>query len=420
MSILNLFNTRTETPVSNVENRSSYNPSFLQELTKAVMNAESYAKGKVVINEQSSMTIAAVFSAVKLLSELTASLTIFHQKKDGNYYRNVTDSAVSKMLKRPAKAFTSYNWMQTMLMRLLLRGNAYAFISRQGSSIELIPIYDKPVDVKVSPDGTEVFYYINGTYFANYEMLHFRGMSLDGFVGISPIQYAARELRNAIDMERYMNKLFESGIMASGFFTTAERLSKASYERMKSDIESKSGIDRAGEARILDSGLKFERNTLSAADSQIIEWAGFSVEEVARIYRVPKHLLYLDAKGGSTRSFSTQAKEFLTYSLSPLLNNVEEEIGGKIINDTAYLTGAEKITFDTKTLLRSDPKERADYYRSLFSLGSIKPDEIRAEEGYEPIDGGDSTYIQLNLAPLGRFDELIEKNLSSQQQKAVD
>jgi len=420
MSIFSLFNAKPEDSGTNSELRSDYNPAFLTTLTQAIMQANAVSKGETPINEKTSLTIAAVYSAVKLLSEIPASLSILHQQKDGNYYKTIDDSVIARTLRKPSAAQTSFNWMQTMLMRLHMRGNAYAFIDKRELQAQIIPIYDQDVEVLVAPTGDEVFYRIGGQTFASYEIIHFRGMSLDGFVGISPIQWAARTLRNMIDSSRFMSKLFESGIMASGFFTTADRLGKSSYDRLKADIEQNSGINRAGKAKILDSGLKFERNTLSAVDGQIIEWMGFGVEEVARIYRVPKHLLYLDAKGGSTRSFSTQAREFLTYSLAPILNNVEEELAVKLFTTIQYDSGKERIKFDIKALLRVDPKERADYYAQLFNLGSITPNEIRSEEDLAPIEGGDSTYIQLNLVPLDKIEKIVDDRIMQQQVKTVN
>jgi len=301
-----------------------------------------------------------------------------------------------------------------MFMKMNLRGNAYAFILKSPTGEQqLIPIQGD-VTVSISPDGKEIFYSVSGTPFPSYEIVHFRGMSLDGILGLSPIYYAARVINNSIDSQKFMAKVYENGILTTGFFTTAEKLIDKTYQRLKEDIKNKSGIERAGEAQILEQGLKFERNTLSAVDTEILEQMNFSVEEFCRIYRIPKHLMYLDAKGGSTRSFSTQAREFLTYSLSPLLDNIEQELSLKLFSEVEFASGRSRIRFDTSELLRAAPDERSAYYKTLFNIGSITPNEIRAQEGMPPIEGGDTAFVQLNLSPIEQLEEIMADKINKQ------
>jgi HK97 family phage portal protein len=412
MGILSAFRTAPKEP----EQR-QYSPTWLQQFNMAFALANeggSAGTKTTILGEQEALTVSAIWSANKLLSEIPASLDVQHRVKDGDYFENVTDSSLARTLRKPNHFQSSYTFFQSMFMRMNLRGNSYAFIetSPRGDKI-LHPVIDD-VMVSESPDGTEIYYSINGKPFPSTEILHFRNLSIDGIMGLSPIYYAARTIHNAIDAERFMSKVYESGIMTTGFFTTAERLTEKSYARLKDDIKDKSGIERAGEAQILEQGLKFERNQLSAVDSAVIEQMNFSVEEVCRIYRIPKHLLYLDAKGGSTQSFGTQAREFLTFTLSPMLNNVEEELGQKLLTDEEYRSGDVKIRFDTKALLRVDPKERADYYKTMFNIGSMTPNEIRAEEGRKPIEGGDTAFVQLNLAPIEQLEEIIADKINQQ------
>jgi len=413
MSIFSAF----ATPQVKTENR-NYNPSWLQALNTAFYSSiNANGTSTTPVNEQQALTVAAVYSAVKLLSEIPAVLDIQHQilDKKSDYYAPTRTSTIAKLMQRPNSFQTSFTFMQSMLAKMLLRGNSYAFKKRTASGIqELIPVYGTNVQVSVSPEGDEVFYTINGVPFMADEVIHFRGMSIDGILGLSPIFYAARTLNNAIDSETYMNKVFESGIQASGFFLTAEKLTKQVYERLQADIKNKSGIERAGEAQILEQGLKFERNTISATDSQIIENMGFTVEQICRIYRVPKHLLYLDAKGGSTRSFSTQSQEFVTYSLTPIFSNIEEELEVKLLSTKANEEQTERLKFNTKELLRVDPTERVNYYQGLFNIGAITSNEARGEEGLPPVEGGDTPFVQLNLAPLDKIDKIIEDKISQQ------
>lgn len=392
-----------------VETR-SYNPSWMQAVTTAIMSSNSTS----VVNENLALTVAAVYSAVKLLSELPASLPAEHLKLENGYFKVNQAGPLAEVLRRPNSFQTGFTFYQSMLMQMHLRGNSFAFIKKTAEKIELIPVYNHYVEIKVSPDGDEVFYSVNGQSFASDEFLHFKGLSTDGIIGLSPIQYAQRTLSNAVDAEKYQNKVYESGITASGFFQTAERLSDKVYNRVKKDIEEKSGVDRAGEALLLEQGLKFERNTLSAIDAGILQQMDFSVEQIARIYRVPKHLLYLESSGGSTRSFSISAREFLTYTLTPLLGNIESELEKKLFTHSQEFQNSNQIRFDTKSLLRADPIERSEYYQNLFNIGSLTPNEIRSFEGLPPIPGADESFVQLNLAPISKIEQVIDDKINKQ------
>lgn len=408
---MRLFSIFDKPKQEQIETRSTgYDPMWMQALNSAL----SASTGTRPVNENLSLTVAAVYSAVKLLSELPASLPVNHLELKDGYFKVNQSGPLAETLRRPNDFQTSFTFYQTMLMRLQLRGNAFAFIKRTADRIELIPVYQDHVGVLISPDGDEVFYQVNGVSFASDEFLHFKGMSLDGFLGLSPIQYASRTINNAIDAERYMEKVYERGIITTGFFVTSEKLNDKSFERLQESIKGKSGIDRAGEAQLLDAGVKFERNTLSAVDASVLEQLDYSVEEIARMFRTPKHLLYLDSKGGSTRSFSVQAREFLTYTLMPLMSNIEEELEKKLFTSSQEFQNSNQIRFDTKSLLRADPNERAAFYKDLFNIGSITPNEIRADEGFEPIDGGDQAFVQLNLAPLDQIDKIIEDKINQQ------
>lgn len=396
-----------------VEKR-EYNPQWIQTLTSAIMGAAKAGTSTTSVSEQQSLTVSAVYSAVSLLSELTASLDLNYEEDDGSgYYKKVKTGKIARCLRKPNDYQTRYSFVQSMKARALLRGNSYAFKLENQDNIKLIPIIgDKTVDVLLSPDGTEVFYRVNGQSFSADEFIHFKGLSLDGIMGLSPIHYAARTLANAVDSERYMNKVFESGIQASGFFQTAEKLTDKVYERLKNDIKDKSGIDRAGEAQILEQGLTFERNTLTAQDAAIADIMSLTVSDIARIFRVPKNLLYEDT--GVKSSSVMNSIEFLTYSLNSSLVNIEQELDYKLLMPSAYDSQTKRIKFDVSNLLRTEPDKRVKYYKDLFDIGGITSNEVRAREGMPSIDGGDDAFVQLNLAPLSMIGDIIQEKINKQ------
>ena len=142
------------------------------------------------------------------------------------------------------------------------------------------------------------------------------------------------------------------------------------------------------------------------ADAQFIETRRFSVEEIARIFRVPNHLIN-DLSKSSFNNIEQQSLEFAKYSLTPYLVNWEQELNRKLLADRELSTHFFK--FQTKELLRGDADSRADYYRKLFEIGALSPNEIRTMEDLNKIENGDEFFVPLNLGQLGENNNNNEK-----------
>ena len=357
----------------------------------------------VNVSEKSSIGLTAVWAAVRLLSETIASLPINVYKIDKNNskfidYPNPLNTLISSS---PSPQYTRYNFIETMMTNLLLWGNAYAHIVRNGGAraVELRIIPPDIVEPFKSEDDGLIYYKIkDSNILASKEILHIVGLSFDGVKGQSPIQACQQALGIGMASQQFGANFFGRGANLSGVLEHPARLSDDAANRLRDSWNSRfSGIQNSHQTAILEEGVKFKPIGMPLADAQFIETRRFSVEEIARIYRVPNHLIN-DLSKSSFNNIEQQSLEFSKFSLSPYLVSWEEELNRKLLPERELKTHFFK--FSTRELLRSDATSRADYYTKLFNIGVLSINDIRDQEDLNKIENGDKHFIPLNLGDI--------------------
>ena len=357
----------------------------------------------VNVSEKSSIGLTAVWAAVRLLSETIASLPINVYKIDKNNskfidYPNPLNTLISSS---PSPQYTRYNFIETMMTNLLLWGNAYAHIIRNGGAraVELRIIPPEIVEPFKSEDDGLIYYKIkDSNILASKEILHIVGLSFDGVKGQSPIQACQQALGIGMASQQFGANFFGRGANLSGVLEHPARLSDDAANRLRDSWNSRfSGIQNSHQTAILEEGVKFKPIGMPLADAQFIETRRFSVEEIARIYRVPNHLIN-DLSKSSFNNIEQQSLEFSKFSLSPYLVSWEEELNRKLLPERELKTHFFK--FSTRELLRSDATSRADYYTKLFNIGVLSINDIRDQEDLNKIENGDKHFIPLNLGDI--------------------
>ena len=357
----------------------------------------------VNVSEKSSIGLTAVWAAVRLLSETIASLPINVYKIDKNNskfidYPNPLNTLISRT---PSPQYTRYNYIETMMTNLLLWGNAYAHIIRNGGAraVELRIIPPEIVEPFKSEDDGLIYYKIkDSNILASKEILHIVGISLYGLKGKSPIQACQQALGIGMASQQFGANFFGRGANLSGVLEHPARLSDDAANRLRDSWNSRfSGIQNSHQTAILEEGVKFKPIGMPLADAQFIETRRFSVEEIARIYRVPNHLIN-DLSKSSFNNIEQQSLEFSKFSLSPYLVSWEEELNRKLLPERELKTHFFK--FSTRELLRSDATSRADYYTKLFNIGVLSINDIRDQEDLNKIENGDKHFIPLNLGDI--------------------
>ena len=357
----------------------------------------------VNVSEKSSIGLTAVWAAVRLLSETIASLPKNVYKIDKNNskfidYPNPLNTLISRT---PSPQYTIYNFIETMMTNLLLWGNAYAHIIRNGGAraVELRIIPPEIVEPFKSEDDGLIYYKIkDSNILASKEILHIVGLSFDGVKGQSPIQACQQALGIGMASQQFGANFFGRGANLSGVLEHPARLSDDAANRLRDSWNSRfSGIQNSHQTAILEEGVKFKPIGMPLADAQFIETRRFSVEEIARIYRVPNHLIN-DLSKSSFNNIEQQSLEFSKFSLSPYLVSWEEELNRKLLPERELKTHFFK--FSTRELLRSDATSRADYYTKLFNIGVLSINDIRDQEDLNKIENGDKHFIPLNLGDI--------------------
>lgn len=385
-----------------LESRSLYggdNP-FYQAIYESMRSASG-----VAINPDSAMRIAAVYCAVRLLSETIAQLPIhaYRRRKSGNkewlpdYPTQITLARV------PNDVQTSFEWREMMMGHVLLRGNAYSLIvaGTRGATSMLMPLHPGQMRVEMLENGRLLYKY---TYpegdtdeFSQDEIFHLRGLSTDGVMGISPVATMRDPLGAAKASEEYGASFFGNSARPDGFLTTdAPMKEDAARQNRKMWEDVHQGSSKAHRTAVLTGGLKWNSVGLNNQDSQFLETRKFSVVEIARAFRVPPHLIY-DLERATFSNIEEQSLEYVTYSILPWIRRWEERINRDLITDPAVY-----IKFSLEGLLRGNMQARAEFYSKLIQSGIFSLNQVLELEDMNPLPGeeGDAHWMQQQMVPI--------------------
>lgn len=363
----------------------------------------------VTVNEKKSLGIAAVWCAVTLISGTIASLPL-HAYKAGEAGERVKlppTSAAARLLASPHPDLTPFEVWETVLAHLLLWGNAYLWkapYEAERGIAALHPIHPSRVKVgrvKAGPLAGKKIFSLDGVEaFTETEILHIPGFGYDGVCGVSPIRAARQGLGLAMAAEKFGAKLFGSGSLATGILQTEQKLTPEQADALAVRWrEKRSGLNSAHSTIILDSGAKFEQLTIPPEDAQFLESRSFQISEIARLFRVPPHMLMDTDKSTSWGTgIEQQSIGFVVFTLRPWLTRIEQRMTRIIAPEKAY------ARFAIEGLLRGDAAARKEFYNGLWQLGALSTNEIRALEDMAPVDGGDVHYRPLNMGQLGTTD----------------
>ena len=366
----------------------------------SVYNSSSGVK----VSEDNSIGLTAVWAAVRVLSETISSLPLNVYRKDADGSKYVDEKIPLNLLLSvsPNTKYTSYTWRNTLMNSLLLWGNAYCFIDRNGGgrpvSLELLD--PEKVEPFLGENDGEIYYKVKdkGTY-SSMEMLHIVGFSFNGLVGKSPIQACKEAIGFGLASQTFGSNFFQ-GANLSGVLEHPGVLTDDAANRLRSSWASRyGGLNASHQTAVLENGTKFKPIAMPLADAEFISARNFSVQEISRLFRVPPHMIG-DLSRSTYSNIEQQSLEFAKYSLTPYLINWEQELNRKLLTIKEQTTHFCK--FRTADLLRADANSRADYYRKLFEVGALSPNEIRSMEDMNKIADGDDHFVPLNLGEVGQ------------------
>ena len=371
------------------------------------------AAGKRV-NERSAMQMTAVYSCVHILAEAVAGLPLhlYRYKEDGGKEKALDHPLYLLLHDEPNPEMSSFVFRETLMTHLLLWGNAYAQIIRNGRG-EVMALYPlMPDRMAVDRDDKGPLYYEYTTSADDApiskgsivrlkpsDVLHIPGLGFDGLVGYSPIAMAKNAIGLAIATEEYGSKFFANGAQPSGVLEHPGTIKDPQRVR-DSWMSQFGGSANSNKIAVLEEGLKYTPISISPEQAQFLETRKFQINEIARIFRVPPHMVG-DLEKSSFSNIEQQSLEFVKYTLEPWLVRWEQSI-----QRTLFSADEKKryfVRFNVEGLLRGDYASRMNGYAVGRQNGWMSANDIRELENLDRIpaeEGGDLYLINGNMTKL--------------------
>ena len=370
--------------------------------------------GKVV-NERTAMQTTAVYACVRILSEAVAGLPlhIYRYRADGGKERIPMHPLYHLLHDEPNPEMTSFVFRETLMSHLLLWGNAYAQVVRngRGQAVALYPLLPSKMDVSRAADGELLYTYYRdadetglnpkGGYIIlrRDEVLHIPGLGFDGLVGYSPIAMAKNAIGMSLATEEYGASFFANGANPGGVLEHPGVIKDIG--RVKESWNSAyQGNGNAHKIAVLEEGMKFQAIGIPPEQAQFLETRKFQINEIARIYRVPPHMVG-DLEKSSFSNIEQQSLEFVKYTLDPWVVRWEQSLQQSLI------LPSEKpslfIRFNLDGLLRGDYQSRMNGYAVGRQNGWMSANDIRELEDMNRIpagEGGDLYLVNGNMTKL--------------------
>lgn len=365
------------------------------------------SSGKVV-NPHTAMQTTAVYACVKVIAETVASLPLHVYRVDGDdsSHKATGHSLYNILHLSPNNNMTAYTYIEVMLSHLLLWGNSFSQIIRNGRGevTALHPLYPWKMKVEKDTGSGELTYVYNsdtGTVkIPKYHILHIPGLGFDGHIGYSPITLARQAIGLAIAAEEFGATFYSNGANPGGVLEHSGEVKNPDMLR-ESWHEMFSGKN-SHRIAVLEEGLKFKQISIPPNDAQFLETRHFQLEEIARIFRVPLHLVG-DLEHATFSNVEHLSLDFVKFTLAPWLRRIEQELQKTLIPPAEQSTVY--VRFLVEGLLRGDYKSRMEGYAIGRQNGWLSANDIRRLEELNAIsaeDGGDLYLVNGAMLPLNQ------------------
>jgi HK97 family phage portal protein len=357
----------------------------------------------IIVNPQTAMQSAAVYSCVQVLAQSVGMLPCVPYTEDATGKREpAVDHPLHELLRyQPNEYQTCVEFFEMLVMCLCLRGNSYAYVNRtrSGRVVELLPLHPDMVRCEMAADFT-LRYQItmpDGGFkqMEPGEIFHVRGLTLNGWLGISPIAYMRESIGLALATEKFGGQLFRNGAKMGGVLEHPGKIGQEAYERLKGSFDAAHSGENAHKTALLEEGMKFSKVAMTGEDAQFLETRKFQRSEIAAMFRVPPHMIG-DLERATFSNIEQQSLDFINSALMPWLNRIEKSIRRDLFSaqDKKQL----HVRFGVASLLRGDAAARATYYHNGIQDGWMVRNEARRSE----------SELGIVLNPLPHLDEPLQ------------
>ncbi|WP_138203716.1 phage portal protein [Haloimpatiens lingqiaonensis] len=383
----------------------------------------STSSGKTV-NERTAMQTTAVYACVRILAETIASLPLHTYINTENGKEKAMDHPLYPLLSSsPNPEMTSFVFRETLMGHLLLWGNSYSQIIRDGRGkiIAIYPLLPDKMTVSRSEKG-EIYYVYNKEghdyILRKEEVLHIPGLGFDGLIGYSPIAMAKNAIGMAIATEEYGAKFFANGANPGGVLEHPGIVKDP--QRIRDSWNSVyQGTSNAHRVAVLEEGMKFSPIGIPPEQAQFLETRKYQTEEICRIFRVPPHLVG-DLERATFSNIEHQSISFVVHTIRPWLVRIEQSINKSLFTDEEKKKYF--VSFVVEGLLRGDYESRMRGYSIGIQNGFMSPNDIRRLENLNPIpseEGGNTYMVNGNMLKLKDVGAFVKEYTGGDENKEI-
>jgi HK97 family phage portal protein len=348
-----------------------------------------------------------VVACVRALSEDTARLPLNIQTYNRRSWQVSRSHRLALLMRRPNRWHNEFDFKSFLVASYAMRGNAYSAIIRdnEGFPISLVPISPDRVQINISENGN-LYYQIKhplidqgeDVLIPSFDMIHIRGITLDGYTGISPIQVGQETIGLALAAQTHGAKTFANGAGLQGVLEAPTKLSNEAAKRMADSWrEIYSGTQNAGRTAVLEEGVKFNNISMTLEDAQFLATRQFQVIDICRLFRVPPHKV-MELSDSHYANIENMNQQYIDDALAPICIRFEEEFNEKLL--MADELNSTRFAFNFDAMLKADQATRFNTYQTATTSGVLSINECRERENLPPVDGGDEHRSQMQNVPI--------------------
>ena len=343
-----------------------------------------------IVDEVSALASSAVIACVTLIADSVATMPLEVVEQRGSRFIVVEKPSI---LERPNEYQTMFEFIHQACVLVSTVGADYIYAPRRGSLMPNEILNFSPRDVSITMANGEMIYKINKQSLTKDEIIPVRWLMFPNHIRpISPLEAQRNVIGMNLAMDRFLAQFYGEGATPSSVFETDQPMTKDSAEILRETWEDTHWKRRR--PAVLANGLKWRSITTSAADMQMLEHRESVVRDIARVYRVPLHLI--NGTGGDSQTYQNVESagiNFVRHTLLPYMRRLEDALSD-------LLPMGQRVRFNPNELLRGDLMTRVRAQQTQIMSGTLTPNEARAIENREPYDGGDQFIMGIAGAPV--------------------
>ena len=341
------------------------------------------------ITESTALEVTALMACVSLIADSVASLPLRGIRHVGDRTEPVP---VPKWMDN-SDEHTQYELIHMIVTSLALHGNAYIYVDRDlntNTPVSMTPLH--PTNVQVNILSRQRYYTTNGIAIDPNNMLHLRWWTPpQSAVGLSPIEMQRNTIGLALAQARFVNQWYSEGATPSSVLEVDGDMTTDQAKVLQATWET--SHRRKRRPAVLTNGMKWKPITASAQDMELAESREQTINDIARIFRVPNYMIGARGDSQTYQNNESAGMHFVTYTLLPWLVRIERALSGLMVAPS-------ELKFDASAFLRANTSERMRAYQTAIMSGILTPNEAREREGQEPYEGGDEFVMALPGAPM--------------------